>query len=766
MLHSNRSSGENISSFWGRLKLKSKETKRSSFTSARFLILVFADQESIRTLPETFAVSYSAFPPSALPCHPPQELKVLALGWIKPTESDAQFHFRVPVEYASIHAARVISGPYIYLTDETSYQLTAQGSHNLCVEVVPIVDSPYKSLKNGGNMDGASTQNDLKDERAKGFSPRNLLDATSQTHSLKPRAIDPLKDGDETFGYAINRQRPFLTLVYREQETLHLLPRTLSELEAQGRKWIKPPPDVQIFFRVPIEYAPIHAALLNEEAYEFTTSGVKSLLRVEIIIGIADRPSDPDSRLNSSIITKGDLESDTNDKGDEEPPDSDMQQSQQAISDQKVPESDRKSDISDPLPLNDGVDQTQVQVIEKLSQTLQDSESRKALRNLKDDRAQLMIDYMYSVLLEPALLPPGMRKYWLIALYKLSKASLLYPHCYFLKDITCNSQESCGGFSDIYKGRSGEQDLCLKVVRLYQKSHTDAMLKIYAKEAILWGQLHHANVVPFYGVYYLNEARKQVCLVSPWMQRGNLVDYLREHESISCYPFIYDTTAGLEYLHSQNIIHSDLKGMNVLVDDFQRACITDFGLALVRTDQTIEYTIASSTARGYSQHWAAPELLEDDASATLASDVWALGCVFYEVLTGTLPFQGLSNLQIMRRLSQGKLPTRPDSTSTTDQLVKDMWKIVGQCWEMEAEERPTCHQILEALQAKGLSRGHNSAAQDHVEREKLRFQEAMRKNEGPGVDLRLVRQVLDQVGNDVAAVSGLGHLCSFACHQL
>lgn len=119
---------------------------------------------------------------------------------------------------------------------------------------------------------------------------------------------------------------------------------------------------------------------------------------------------------------------------------------------------------------------------------------------------------------------------------------------------------------------------------------------------------------------------------------------------------IYDIAAGLEYLHGQSLVHSDIKGvsltlflyrcilnkrsqMNILVDDSERACITDFGLSFVRTDQTLAYTLAATTAQGLSYRWAAPELLEDGVRATLASDVWALGCVFYEMKI-SLPFNG------------------------------------------------------------------------------------------------------------------------------
>lgn len=83
-----------------------------------------------------------------------------------------------------------------------------------------------------------------------------------------------------------------------------------------------------------------------------------------------------------------------------------------------------------------------------------------------------------QILLEPSLPLPWLRKHSLIALRDLCKASFLYPRCYVLKDIDRGSPESGGAFSDIYKGRHGEGHLCLKVVRLFQKNDTSAMLRV------------------------------------------------------------------------------------------------------------------------------------------------------------------------------------------------------------------------------------------------------------------------------------------------
>jgi serine/threonine protein kinase len=116
---------------------------------------------------------------------------------------------------------------------------------------------------------------------------------------------------------------------------------------------------------------------------------------------------------------------------------------------------------------------------------------------------------------------------------------------------------------------------------------------VFSKEAILWNQLNHPNVLPFYGVYYLEEERRRICLVSPWMENGNIVRYLQENPHAPRRPFvsiarpsckvsvvdlcieICDVIKGLEYLHRKNIIHGDLKGVGADMSSVMRnLCLT------------------------------------------------------------------------------------------------------------------------------------------------------------------------------------------------
>ncbi|KAJ3552274.1 hypothetical protein NP233_g12919 [Leucocoprinus birnbaumii] len=362
-----------------------------------------------------------------------------------------------------------------------------------------------------------------------------------------------------------------------------------------------------------------------------------------------------------------------------------------------------------------------MKILELFYRILLRKASRNALQTLQGAEAQVIIDYLYSVLLWPELQVPSLRKHALISLYRLCKASLLYPHCYILNDSfeSC-SHEGGGAFSDIWKGTLGHKEFCLKVVRMHQKSDTDNLLKI--------------------------------CLVSPWMRNGNVVEYLKQHADVSRAPFISDVAAGLDYLHSQDIVHGDLKGVNILVNDLEKGCITDFGLSIVRTDKTFAYTLASSNPNGFSIRWAAPELLEPDdgAQVTLASDVWAFGCVSYEIMTGLLPFYDLSEVQTMHALTKGKVPARPSTSIHTNDVENAIWALVYQCCQVNPHQRLSASQVLSELRLAGLTGDSTDSFGSQVDamQERQLFWEAMRRSEDSQVDLRLVEHIFSNLDQD------------------
>ncbi|KAF9255260.1 hypothetical protein L218DRAFT_1036273 [Marasmius fiardii PR-910] len=138
----------------------------------------------------------------------------------------------------------------------------------------------------------------------------------------------------------------------------------------------------------------------------------------------------------------------------------------------------------------------------------------------------------------------------------LSKQSGLFPQCLTIKNVEKLGDYPVGGgsFGDVWRGKIGEQIVGLKVVKTFLTSNVQKLLKDYMREAILWQELEHPNLLPFMGIYYLNDTRTQLCLVSPWMEQGNLTKYLENvsGEVVDHYLLVYAIFTSLCYLSSLN----------------------------------------------------------------------------------------------------------------------------------------------------------------------------------------------------------------------
>ncbi|KAF9443527.1 kinase-like protein [Macrolepiota fuliginosa MF-IS2] len=365
-------------------------------------------------------------------------------------------------------------------------------------------------------------------------------------------------------------------------------------------------------------------------------------------------------------------------------------------------------------------------------------ESRKALRELKDDKAQGMIDWLHVILLRPALPGIWLRKKSTRVMYQLCKASDLYPHCHILTNVTIGPYRGCGGFSDIYEGNQGGRILCLKMLRLHPGTDIGTVQTACAREVTTWAQMRHPNIWPFHGLYfYLNGNSRRLCLVSPWARNGDLPAYLRANPNAPRETLIHDVALGLQYLEQKGLVHGDLKGLNILVSDSGTACITDFGVSSFRNDGTVSMTIGASTqGGGGSSRWAAPESVMGHPPS-FKSDIWAFGCVCFEVLTGLLPFYECPNdLPIVIKLFSGELPS---GSNTLQDLHPDMRELLNQCWNKEPAARPSCREILRMLKPMGAT---------GVDRHDMGGDNRCLQAVGDvTIDRTKIREILDSVGS-------------------
>ncbi|KAF9257430.1 kinase-like protein [Marasmius fiardii PR-910] len=330
---------------------------------------------------------------------------------------------------------------------------------------------------------------------------------------------------------------------------------------------------------------------------------------------------------------------------------------------------------------------------------LEDEQRARSLLETKGEEAQVWLDAL-QVLAEFPEVTSKLRSSILKMMLRLSKHSGLCPQCLMVKNVKRlgDFPVGGGGFGDVWKGKIGGQIVCLKVVKVYLVSDVQQLLKEYMSEAIVWQQLKHPNLLPFMGMYYLDKAREQLCLVSPWMERGNLVRFLKDtpSEQIDHYSLVHDIASGLVYLHSRKIVHGDLKGVNILLTPDERACIGDFGLSRVADTHALRLTSSTTAHSKGTMRWLSPELLKSDppCSSSTSSDMYAFACVCYEIFAGNVPFYELTDgAVIVAVLLDKKHPQRPRASLLND----EMWNIMGSCWKPEPQLRPSASEVFPRL---------------------------------------------------------------------
>lgn len=335
-----------------------------------------------------------------------------------------------------------------------------------------------------------------------------------------------------------------------------------------------------------------------------------------------------------------------------------------------------------------------------------DKVASKVLSRLRGEQGQAVLNTLQMVLdHESASSPPsGVPRNFkrvLHLLLQLAKHSRRYPASLILSGVQREEGDALTGghYAEIWRGRFCGKPVCVKVLREYIRSDIDRLLRTFCREAILWSHLVHENVLPFYGIYRTEGGAGRMCLISPWMENGNLKEYLECSPNSDRISLARDVSRGMLYLHEQGIVHGDLKGVNILISNSGRPLVADFGLSSIAEDSYIQ---ASSTAvPSGTVRWQAPELFDpnaEDTRPTQLSDIYSLGCVFYEIFTGKMPFYEVPQHSVIACILAGKQPLKPARDSRAFQkwgLSKRIWKLcIQQSWARTPEERPKISQFL------------------------------------------------------------------------
>ncbi|KAJ6523719.1 kinase-like domain-containing protein [Mycena capillaripes] len=234
-----------------------------------------------------------------------------------------------------------------------------------------------------------------------------------------------------------------------------------------------------------------------------------------------------------------------------------------------------------------------------------------------------------------------------------------------------------GGHSDIYRGKltlsnSRKIRVAIKMIRLpdYESAQLPAeeLLKRLIREANIWSNLEHENVLPFIGV--CDDVRIAPCpvLISPFCGFGHVGRYLRKDPSANRDQLVGGVASGLKFLHDNDIVHGDLKVQNVLVDKRGVPCICDFGISKILNRRG--YTTLSVGTVPYM----APELFLVIGRDNTSGGIQAV--VTFE------------DLQLLR-------PKREDYDLR--KVSREYWLVLDRCWAFEPLSRPSIGEVLISL---------------------------------------------------------------------
>ena len=225
-----------------------------------------------------------------------------------------------------------------------------------------------------------------------------------------------------------------------------------------------------------------------------------------------------------------------------------------------------------------------------------------------------------------------------------------------------------GGMANVYLAHDEvlDRDVSVKLLRLDLRDDPSTRRR-FEREAMAANQLNDPHIV---GVYDIGEEHGMQFMVMQYVKGTDLKAYIKQHFPIPL-PQVVDimeqVLSAVETAHAHGIIHRDLKPQNILIDDNKNIKITDFGIAIAAHHDSLTQT---NTLMG-SVHYLSPEQARGSI-ATKQSDIYSLGIILYELLTGTVPFEGETAVSIALKHFKDEIPSVRNKNRAIPQALENV----------------------------------------------------------------------------------------------
>ncbi|KAK0622915.1 kinase-like domain-containing protein [Immersiella caudata] len=222
-------------------------------------------------------------------------------------------------------------------------------------------------------------------------------------------------------------------------------------------------------------------------------------------------------------------------------------------------------------------------------------------------------------------------------------------------------------------------------------SRKKSMIEALKREISLLRDLRHPNIVQYLGC---GSSAEYLNIFLEYVPGGSVQTMLNSYGALPeplVRSFVRQILNGLSYLHNRDIIHRDIKGANILVDNKGTIKISDFGISKKLEATNILNGANNNKHRPSLQgsvFWMAPEVVKQ-TSYTRKADIWSLGCLVVEMMTGTHPFPDCTQLQAIFKIGGAKAaPTIPEHAS------EEAKQFLNQTFEIDHNKRPSADDLM------------------------------------------------------------------------